>query len=165
MKLIPFFEKQINKWNVENKCGQCFRFYAPLTEESLNKQQIEDCCVNVMLTRDRNNAFGVDRTYNALLGNLSDTFEYKNFTLFFIVPQGVNLNNYKEILNNDTTNSKSVLLEDLEQCIIDTELNFCEFIGQDWQLTQWNAQQLLNFRDNNYTGYRVNVSIRKRKLK
>ena len=165
MKLIPFFEKQINKWNVENKCGQCFNFYAPLTEEALNKQQIDNCCVNVMMTRDRNNAFGIKTSYNTLTGNLSDQYEYKTFTLYFIVPQGVDLNNYKEILNNDTSNSKSVLLEDLEECILNMELDFCNYIGQSWQLTQWDAQQLIKFRDNNYTGYRVNVSIRKRKLK
>lgn len=165
MRIINFLNLQVQKWNEEKKCDQCFSFYAPLTEEALNKQQLKDCCVNVMLTRDRGQAFGVEKTYNALTGTKSDEWEFKNFTLFFIVPQGVNLNNHTEILGHSTELSKSTLLEDLEECIIDMELNFCEFIGVDWQLTQWSAQQLLNYRDNNYTGYRVSVSIRKRKIK
>ena len=165
MKLIDFLEKQVQKWNTENKCGQCYEFYAPLTEEALNKQQIKDCCVNVMLTRDRGQAFGVDKTYNTQTGTKSDEWEFKNFTLFFIVPQGVNINNHTEILGHSTELSKSKLLEDLEECIIDLELDFCEFIGTEWQVTQWSAQQLLNYRDNNYTGYRISISIRKRKIK
>lgn len=165
MKLIDFLEKQVQKWNTENKCGQCYEFYAPLTEEALNKQQIKYCCVNVMLTRDRGQAFGVDKTYNTQTGTKSDEWEFKNFTLFFIVPQGININNHTEILGHSTELSKSKLLEDLEECIIDLELDFCEFIGTEWQVTQWTAQQLLNYRDNNYTGYRISISIRKRKIK
>lgn len=164
MKLIDFLEKQVQKWNDQNKCNQCFEFYAPLTEEALNKQQIKDCCINVMLTRDRGQAFGVEKTYNNLTGTLSEQWEFKNFTLFFIVPQGINVNNHTEILGHTTDLSKSKVLEDLESCIIDMELDFCEFLNKDWQLTQWSAQQLLNYRDNNYTGYRVSVSIRKRKF-
>lgn len=165
MKLIDFLDKQVQKWNTENKCGQCYEFYAPLTEEALNKQQLKDCCVNVMLTRDRGQAFGVDKTYNTQTGTKSDEWEFKNFTLFFIVPQGVNINNHTEILGHSIELSKSKLLEDLEECIIDLELDFCEFIGTEWQVTQWTAQQLLNYRDNNYTGYRISISIRKRKIK
>lgn len=165
MRLIDFFEKQIKKWSDSEVCGQCFKFYAPLTDEALNKQQIEDCCVNVMLTRDRGNAFGVERRYDDRFNALSSVFKYKNFSLFFIVPQGINLNNYTEILHNDTDNSKSKFLEDLEECVNDLELDFCEFLGVDWQVTQWSAQQLINYRDLNYTGFRVNVSIRKRKVK
>lgn len=162
MKLIKFLDQQIQQWCKTQKCGQCYEFYAPLTEEALNKQQIKDCCINVMLTRDRGQAFGVDRIYNNTLDSISDKFEYKNFNLYFIVPQGININNHSEVLNHSTELSKSILLEDLEKCIIELEFDFCKHIGNKWQLTQWSAQQLINFRDNNYTGFRLSVTIRKR---
>lgn len=164
MRLINFFTQQVQKWNDENKCGKCFKFYAPLTEQALNIQQIDDCCVNVMLTRDRVQSFGVNNTYSTTTGTLSDQWVFKNFTLLFLVPQPIGVNNYTEILGHSTELSKYNILEDLEECIIDMNLNFCEVSGNEWQVTQWNATQLINFQDNNYTGYRINVSIRRRKI-
>ena len=165
MKLIDFLEKQVQKWNTENKCGQCYEFYAPLTEEALNKQQLKNCCVSIMLTMDRGQVFGVDRIYNTQTGTKSDEWEFKNFALYFVVPQGININNHTEILGHSTELSKSKTLEYLQGCIIDFDLDFCEFLGAEWQLMPWSAQQLLNYRDNNYTGYRISISIRKRKIK
>jgi len=166
MRLIDFFEKQVERWNETNKCNYCFEFHAPLTEEALNKQQlINPCCVQVMFTRDVGNAFGIDRTYNNVLSQVSDEWEFKNFRLYFIIPEGFDRNNYDEVLGHDKDLSKSKTLEDLELCISEMELNFCEFVGTNWNVTQWTAQQLLDFRDRNYTGYRLNVSIRKRKVK
>lgn len=163
MRLTQFFEQQISKWNTKNKCGNCFEFHAPLTEDALNKQQLSTCCVSVMLTRDNGNAFGVDKTYNNTFGVVSDEWEYKNFRLYFLVRTKLGINNHSEIKGHDKNESRSYLLEDLEQCIIDMNLDFCEFVGKQWNVTQWNAQQLINFRDNNYTGYRLNITIRKRK--
>ena len=164
MKLTKFFKQQVQKWNEENKCGHCYEFHAPLTEEALNKQQLIDpCCIQVMLTRDRGQAFGVEKEYNNVLGVLSNEYYTKAFTLYVMKPQGININNYDEILGHSIDESKSELLDDLEECINEMELDFCEFIGQDWQVRQWSAFQLLNYRDNNYTGWRLSVTLRKRK--
>lgn len=164
MKLTKFFKQQIDKWNEDSKCGYCYEFHAPLTEDALNKQQIKDpCCVQVMLTRDRGEAFRTDRTFNNTIGIVDQQWHYKQFTLYFLLSQQESLNNYDEILGNDIEESKSTFLEDIECCIDDLEFDFCEFIGTDWQLFQWSAFQLINYRDYNYTGYRLSVTIRKRK--
>lgn len=165
MKLTKFFKEQVDKWNCEKKCGQCFEFHAPLTESALNKQQFKDvCCVQVLLTRDVGNAFGIDRTYNNNLGVIADEWEYKNFRLYFLVKrESLGINNHTEILGHSLKGTNSEILEDLEQCIIDMNLDFCEFIGQNWNVTQWNAQQLINYQSDNFTGYRLTVTIRKRK--
>lgn len=166
MRLVEFFTKQIEKWNLENKCGQCFEFHAPLTESALNKQQLQNsCCVSVMLTRDRVNAFGTDFTVDRRFGFNSDEWKYKNFTLLFVLPQGLDLNNHTEILGNEIDNAKYVVLEDLEECIDEMELDFCDLIKESWMLSNWTATQLINYAANNYTGWRVNVTIRQRKNK
>ena len=163
MELINFFEEQVNKWNENKQCGQCYEFHAPLTEEALNKQQLKNpCCVQVLLTRDNLQAFGINRTYNNQLGIESDVFEFKNFKLLFALPMELGLNNHTEILNHSIELTRSKVLQDLESCLTRLELDFCEFLGTQWQVTQWTAQQVINIRDTNYTGYRINVSIRKR---
>ena len=163
MRLISFFEKQVCKWNEENKCGQCFEFHAPLTSKALNVQQlINPCCTQVLLTRDVGSAFGTDRTYNNRLAVLDTEYRYKNFRLQICKSINESVNNHTEILNNKTKNSKSAYLEDLEECIDNMELDFCEFIGTQWQVTQWRAEQIINKDDNNYTGYVLSVTIRKR---
>lgn len=165
MKLTKFFKQQVNKWNEDNKCGYCYEFHAPLTEDALNKQHlINPCCVQVMLTEDRMNPATVSNQYSTQFGLLSDQWITQRFNLYFIKPQGLDINNYDENLNHPIEESKSEFLENLKECIIDTNLDFCLFLGSQWQVTQWElSSPLTNYRDYNYTGYRLSVTIRKRK--
>lgn len=164
MDLINFFERQVKKWNDINQCGQCYEFHAPLTEDALNKQQLENpCCIQVLYTRDNVQAFGTRRTYDNRFGTESDKWEYKNFKLLFAVPTQLGINNHTEVLGHNPETSLSKILQDLENCLLNLELDFCEFVGEEWQILSFDSgAPLTNYRDNNYTGYRINVSIRKR---
>lgn len=166
MSLHSYIERQINKFNEENKCGFCWEFYAPLTEDAMNKQQLknnENCsCVHVMMTRDNMTAFGNDYRYNERLGQNAEIFEYKNFKLFFLKRQGMDVNNHIEILDNDTSKSKINFLEELEDCISQFYFDFCDEFDKNWVMQRWQGTQLINYLDNNYTGYRVDVTLRRR---
>lgn len=168
MKLVSFFEKTVNAWNEANKCGNCFSFHAPLTEEALNKQQLDpnkQCCVTVLLTRDIGLAFGTESNMDLKSGFASSEWKFKNFVLYFLIPQGIDVNNHTEVLGNSTELSKYRALEDLEECVDDIELDLCSELPKAWFLSKWEARQVINYRDLNYTGYKVSFSIKQRKTK
>lgn len=166
MNFIDFFQKQIEKYNNEQKCDFCWFFSAPLEESAINIQQLRDdskCCVQVMFTQNEGNAFGVQNQYDNRSSLLTDSFCSENFNLFFLIPNRLGQNNYNEIDGHGIEESRSAELMRLKDCIsCDLNLDFCEFLGMNFQITQWSGRQFLNYQDNNYIGYKVSVTLRKR---
>jgi len=69
------------------------------------------------------------------------------------------VNNYNEINGHPTTESRSAELMKLKDCIATLQLDFCGFLGTNYQITGWNGYQKINFTDNNYIGYQVESFI------
>lgn len=163
INIVDFWEKQIALWNAEQKCGFCWEFGAPLTESAVTLQQPEpgkECCVQVLLVRDKITPFSTSNTYNssALITQKVCT---TGFQLLFLLPSTVGTNNYNEINGHPTIESKwANILQKLEACIsCDAELAFCTILGSMRRITTWSGQQLINYTPENYSGYRLTVNF------
>lgn len=166
MDVVDFWEKQVALWNEQGKCGFCWSFGAPLVESAIELQQIEEdskCCVQVLLTQDKVDPFATSNTYDQLTGLLTRSVCTMSFQILFLVPDVIGKNNHNEIAGHSITEGKwSETLSRLQQCIAcDANLAFCEIVGRSYWVTQWRAKQELNFTANNYSGYRLTVSIQK----
>lgn len=161
MNIVNFWQQQITKWNEEHKCDLCWKFYAPLTESAVNVVKDVDCCVQVFFVRERVTAFSTVNNYNAQTGFVNQTACNKSFQVLFLVPSNVGTMNFNEVEGHPTSESKwDTILSKLEDCLAcDLNLDFCEFVGQKWRVTQWQGQQLINYLDNAYTGYRLTVNF------
>lgn len=166
MNWIDFFQKQIDKYEEDQKCGFCWFFSAPLEESKVNIQQLREdskCCVQVMFLQDKQAAFSVSTTYDNTTTFITDRQCTENFRLLFLIPNVIDKNNYNEIDGHPIEESRSVDLMNLKDCIgCDFQFDFCEIIGTAWQVIKWEGYQKLNYQDNNYIGYEVYVSLKKR---
>ena len=165
MNPIDFFEQQVAKWNEDEKCGFCFSFSAPLVESAINIQQIrkdEECCVQVMIT---DVGFQNNFTRNATTRLLTEEICDHTFTLFVLAPDSLGINNYNEIANHSVEESKwKRILQPLQDCFgCGLILDFCDFWQFPVEVTQWRGTSLLNYQDNNYSGWKINATFRIRK--
>jgi len=164
MNFILFLEQQIHRYNTDKKCGFNWFFSAPLTSEALYLQQIRtdhQKSVQVFFLQDTQPAFSVQNQYDSKTNFITQSYYLENFSLFFLLPNSLGRNNYNEIEGHPVSESRSAELMKLKECITDLQLDFCGFLGTNYQVTQWNGHQKINFTDNNYLGYQVIVSVRK----
>jgi len=161
--MIHFFEQQIQKYHAEKKCGFSWTFSAPLTNQALHLQEIrpaEKNFLQVMFLQEKQPAFSVQNNYNPQTGFLTNRFYIENFELFFLLPNNLGVNNYNEIAGHNISESRSAELKKIKNCISDLQLDFCDFLGQNFQLIKWDGYQKINFTPNNYIGYGVAVSVK-----
>lgn len=166
MNFIELFQKQIEKYNADQKCGYCWFFSAPLTESAANIQQLRDdakCCVQVMYLQDRQAAFSVQTNYDERTTFIRDRFCTENLRLLFVLPDELGKNNYNEIDGHPVNEGRWEDLMTLKDCIgCGFQIDFCELIGVQWQVVKWEGFQRILYLDNNYIGYEVNVTLRSR---
>lgn len=166
MNFIDLFQRQIDKFNTDKKCDFCWFFSAPLEESATNIQELREdskCCVQVMYLQDKQAAFSVQTNYDQRSTLITDRFCTENFRLLFLIPDTLGKNNYNEIEGHPIEESRSAVLMRLKDCIsCDFQIDFCELIGEQWQVIRWEGYQRINYQNNNYLGYEVSVTLRKR---
>jgi hypothetical protein len=163
VNLIQFWQDQVNKWNEETKCGFCWEFGAPLTESAVELFKPKDgkeCCVQVLLVRDKGLAFSTSNTYNNTTGFLTGVTCNTGFSIYFVLEMDLGTNNYNEIKDHSIEQAKWKKLVELEQCLsCEVILDFCEFIGSTRRITTWQARQVINHTSKNYSGYLLTVNF------
>lgn len=164
MNIVDLLERQVQKWNEEQKCGFCWTFGAPLTESAANLQQPREdskCCVQVLFLQDKVVPFSTTNVYNQFTGLRERAVCTRNFQILFLLPEDLGRNNYNEISGHEVSQSKwAMTLQRLQECLsCDVHFDFCELIGREYQLTQWSAKQEINLFDDIYSGYRVTAAI------
>jgi hypothetical protein len=162
MNLVAFWEQQIAKWNTDEKCGLCWKFAAPIIESAVNVvQDDEPCCVQVYFLRERVTAFSTVNNYNSLTGYVNQVTCNKSFQLLVVVPSTIGTNNYNEIKGHDKDESKwDTILYKIEDCLsCELSLDFCEFLGSEYRVTQWSGVQMVNYSEKALTGYRITVNF------
>lgn len=162
MNIVQFWEQQVAKWNTEQKCGMCWNFVGAMTESARNAfipEEGKECCVQVILVRDRMQAFNSSLSYSDLTGLLNGVQCNKNFKVYFLVKSDIGTNNYNEQPGHLKSESKwNSILWQIESCIeCDAQLDFCEILGYKPRIRNWSGEQLINDSDANYTGYRLTV--------
>lgn len=158
MDIVDFWKKQVEAWDAENKCGFCWTFGAPLTDEAANTQQTEEpCCVSVFVTDITQSS---SRRY-ADTSWLNSRVDNHGFTLYVLKRDGLGVNNYNEILGHPVTESKwETILKPLKECVTaEGVLEFCEILGYNVQIPTWQMETRINWLDENYTGWRIRVNF------
>lgn len=164
MDIVNFWQQQTDKWNDETKCGFCWAFGAPLIESSINVQQFEEdkkCCVKVFFLQDKQPAFSTANQYSTQTGYLNKQTCSTNFQLLVLMDSKLGVNNYNEIKGHPTDESKwETILQRLQACLqCDANLAFCEILGTTYNITNWSAVQVINFKESVYCGYRLSVTF------
>lgn len=155
MDIVDLWESIVDKLNLTQACGKCWKFYAPLTEFRLNvvKQDNDDCCVNVFLIRDRGTAFGSTVRYdNGFMTGRTDSETYR---IMFLIKSKEGLNNYNELPNNDVLESRyETIFRPLKQCI---ESTLITDICNHNKLVSWNGEYIYDYQDEMYYGFALNI--------
>ena len=160
MDVVDFWSRQVNKWNEDEKCDQCWVFGAPLINSQQNIQQTENpCCVHVFLTGiTTNDVFQISQN----TGFTNKKFCDITFTLR-VLKQGVlGKNNYNEILGHPIEESNwNEIYKPIADCLdCNLILDFCELLGMTPQITQWRKEIEHAYLDNNYFGWRITGTFR-----
>lgn len=160
MNIINFWKQQVDLWNEQNKCGLCWQFSAPLINSQINIVQNENCCVSVFITDIK---FRKVITRNQNTNMITRKTCVWNFSVWFLLPVNLGVNNYNEIKGHPVDESKweTVYLPIIECLGCDNVLDTCTILG----LTnvnvdmQGDAALIHNYLDNNYNGWKVNYTF------
>lgn len=156
MNPIDFFQKQTEIWNGKQYCDSCWFFGAPLSESALNVQQLRDgseCCYQVMIT-DYSTSTRSD--YNSSQFVTRKICDHR-FTMYVVKQSRPDINNYNEIDNHCTKESKwKTIIEPLFNCLsCESVIDYCEILGYPVQIPEWNVVKVINHLDNNFDGVRI----------
>lgn len=158
--VVSIVESNVSDWNDEQKCGWCWEFTAPMRESDLNEYRYKNdgCCVIVAITDFR---WSCSVGYNRTTGLATLGYGTYDFNLHFLVGSNVGLNVHNEIDGHPISESKwAAILDPLMQCVGCKPLDFCTSLGYPLEVTRWSAQPRLDWLDNNYDGWSIQVQLR-----
>ncbi|MGV0964777.1 hypothetical protein [Empedobacter falsenii] len=166
---INEINQQVESWNNQNKCDFSWEFSAPLFLNKLNTVQPENTsAVQVMLIWQGQLLYEGGLNYNQFGLVTSTNTSTDNFELYFLLPSYLDENNYNEIKGHPVDESRSIQLERLLSClrgdgsVNNALLDLCNTFDGKYKLTRWNVFAVSeNFLDNNYIGFRVQISLQK----
>lgn len=164
MNIVNFWKEQVEQWNTDEKCGLCWEFSAPLIESAVNIVQSTEstkCCVKVMFLQDKSPAFSTQNNFSNQTGLLNGSTCNRNFQLLVLINSNLGVNNYNEIQGHSVEQSNwEAIMNPLQECLsCDANLAFCELLGMNYRITNWSGQQVINYLDGVYCGYRINVTF------
>jgi len=157
MNIIKHFEKLIEKWSEENKCGYCWKFIGAGRPDLFNMFQDineDECCIYVGLMKIK---FGTK--YKMLEDGFTiKEYCYVSFEGFIGIPSRLDIQFYNELGNTEEEKeqSKWTILNNIKECL------GCDFLGilcDDLGLynpSEFNAEQKINYQDSNYDGWYIN---------
>lgn len=166
---ISELNQQVESWNNQNKCGFNWEFSSPLFTNKINTVQVENTdAVQVMLIWQGQLLYEGGLSYNQFGLVTSTNTSSDNFELYFLLPSYIDENNYNEIKGHPVDESRSIQLERLLSClrgdgsVSGAMLDLCNQFDGKYKLTRWNVFAVNeNFLDNNYIGFRVQISLQK----
>lgn len=160
--IIDFFKALTEKYNLEQKCGFCWTFGAPLSESALNNQQAvegQQCCINIFVTDYKlKSQYG----FSTPTG-LTTTEDCDHTFTVYVVQQREDIgeNVYNEIDGHEISTSLwAELYKPLMDCLgCDRVLYECE-LGFDFRVTAWDMETVKFKEDRNFTGWKITGRFR-----
>lgn len=157
--IVEIWSKTVKKFNDDNKCGFCWEFHAPLTNDKANWQQFENpCCVQVMLT---DVSISDKPVYHNDFRTADSKCRYK-FTLRILLSGKMGTNSFNEIPDHPIDKSlwRSIYFPLLDCLGCEGFLKLCEF---DYRLRPkiigWDRTLEHNYTDENLYGLKINAII------
>ncbi len=155
--IVDFFEQQIELWNEERKCGYCwdFEYVERISDLNESEQQEDECCLKVFLTDltlTKNRNYANNQFY------ITSKSVTQRFNLYFLINDRIDINVYQEQKRHPIEESKwKKILKPIMDCISD--LDFCVITGLPIRYDSENWSVVLDFQDQNYSGWRVQFSL------
>lgn len=159
--IVGAIKTAVEQWNTDVKCGYCWEFTAPMRESDLNEYQkkSDDCCVLVAVTDYRWECL---TPVNRSTGLPLLATEIFNFNLHVLIQDRIDINVYNEISGYPEAQSKwDTILKPLADCVVCNPIDFCSVLGYPLEVSRWSANSRIDWLDNNYTGWTINVQLRK----
>lgn len=160
MYIVKFWKDQVDLWNMQEKCGLCWEFSAPLVASQINIVQSETCCVNVFLTDIR---FRESKQRDNITGLVLSDFCVWSFSLYALSKSPLGVNNYNETKGHPIEESKwETIFKPLIDCLgCDNILDTCELLGVTNVNVDMNGDATLihNYLDENYNGWKINYQF------
>lgn len=160
---INIIKDVIQNWNQTQKCGFCWEFHAPLWVNTINNVQIKNTsAVQVMLVWNQDLLYDGNINYHPTMGTPEIVNNTENFTLYFLLPSNLDLNNYDEAEGHPLEEGRIWELAKLMDCLKESNiLDYCNGLSVEYLLTRWQVYGIpQNFYDNNYIGFRVAVTLK-----
>lgn len=166
--IVELWRDIIEAYNIDVKCGFCWKFYAPLTEQKLNlvrdvlvepgSGESEDaCCVHVFLLRNQPDDFSSTPNYSQF-STISDIVSTENYVVYFLIKSKEGLNNYNELPGYSIDESRhETIFKPLRECIDISILTDLCLLGQ---VTSYRGSYVYDYQDEQYYGLKVNFSQR-----
>jgi len=163
MDVVKFWDDVVTGWKAEGKCGLCWKFDAPLIESQSNivqADQDEECCVFALVTELS------DSTTSRIASNTgfpTTPSQDNNFTIHFVMNDGLGTNNYTEILGHPKEESRyKTIYKPIKDCLESQDLYqlFCDYVGQNVIVTKWNKEVSHAYLDNNFYGWQIRATFR-----
>lgn len=161
MDVIDFWSKQVEAWNLENKCGECWKFGAPLTLSGVTKTELsegEECCVHVFMTNLEESIYN-QYASTGLLRRREQTY---NMTMYFLKQDAdLGQNVWNEIPDHPVSESKwAMILKPIKDCVkAENVLDFCTHLGLNAEINSFRMFTEINTMDG-YTGWSLQLSIK-----
>lgn len=159
--VIGTLAKIVCDWNEEQKCCFFWEFTASLRESDLNEYQQKAKGVCPVLVAVTNYRIECQTPLDRRTGLQTLGAEIHTFDLHFLLKDNVGVNVYNEIKDHPLRESKwATILKPLADCIACSPLDFCEYLGYDMEVVRWSLVPRMDWQDNNYSGWTVNVQLR-----
>ena len=156
LNIVKLWEDLARQFNYEERCGKCWRFFAPMEEKRLNIIKGSDqCCINVFLLRNKGQDFGSTLTYGQE-GYLSNTFTREQYDILFLISSKEGINNYNELEGHNVLESRyETIFKPLRECITnDIITSICEHS----KVEQWTGRYVYDYQDEQYYGLRISIT-------
>lgn len=162
MTAIEIFEKQVEIWNQNQFCNNCWVFSAPLSEEAMNAYQLrseEECCYHLFVVDYSSSTRNIYNSSNYLTQKTCE----ERFTIYIAKSDRIDINNYNEIEEHPIDQSKwETIIKPLIECFTcDMMIDDCDILGYPVMIPEWNVSKVINLHDNNYTGIKITGLFRR----
>lgn len=164
MNINDFFKTQIKKWNSENKCDNCWQFGGFTTRSGIEQYQLrkgKECCYHVFITDD---GFSNSYQYNNSVFPTQESYCYEYGTIWIVKASNLGTMNNMEVTNqNENTSLEESIIQPIKDCVsCDLKLEMCEFMGDLFEILEWNGSKVRNYTSHNFTGWSIRFRFRQR---
>ncbi|MDV4026519.1 hypothetical protein CMT52_19515 [Elizabethkingia anophelis] len=156
MNIVQFFKDASEKWDLENKCGFCWTFGAPLSESGMNASEPKDedkCCVHLFITHYKTSS---SYTKNPNTGLKNREWCDHLFVMYAVQHSDIGTNIYNEQpfypIDESLWKTK---VEPIQNCLgCGNELDLCE-LGYEFEILKWEMEVVTKYEDMNYSGWKI----------
>lgn len=148
--MLKIFENLINKFDIESKCGFCWKFFATGRQDYSNLINTGGCNCIVFIFE----TWSTSTTVNRQNGETTETVTIDGFIGF---QSHLSESFYNEGVEKDCNNRYENYIEKLEDCLKSGLLDMICIDGEWYQILSTSKNLRLNYLDQNLDGFKLRL--------